>query len=313
MQEIPLEQITKRFQLLPESLQEAIFSESGTDAVLKNCMLRDIPIGKIPFIGQLTNRVLLGYLRPEVFAFEIQKETGVDALKATQVAHDIDAEIFSLVRLELKKLYPPTIQTPTVQSQGFTRSQPVVMEPPKPAPHYVVQIPERFKKTAPWPQQPQPQPAPDNSQLITKNKEAVQPTPVPTPITEQKPATPAQSVPPNEAISSSTVLSSLPKGYKLKDSEGPPMDPVVPLPTFIQSKFKTEELGIKNQEKDFGAPSTQEALKNAFGKFTTSSTATGVAQEPASPYRETVEEPKKPAEQKPSAKIQGKVIDLSQF
>ncbi|MCR4323265.1 MAG: hypothetical protein NUV61_04230, partial [Candidatus Azambacteria bacterium] len=170
MQTISQEQVIKRFQALPEALKDAIFSQKTIDATLRYCALRDVPENKIHFVGQLITDVLLGYVRPELFAFEIQKETGIDALKATQVAHDIDTEIFSEVRLELKKLYPPTIQTPTVQAQGFIRSQPVAVEPPKPAPRYVVPIPERFKRTTPWssqqaqsePQQPteQPKPAP---------------------------------------------------------------------------------------------------------------------------------------------------------
>src|SRR3989344_706848 len=116
MQNIPQEQIIKRLQALPDALKDAIFSEKTSDAITKNCALREIYGNKLPVIGQLTTRVLLGYLRPELFALEIQKETGIDMQKAQLVAHDLDAEIFSAVRLELKKLYPPTIQTPTVQS-----------------------------------------------------------------------------------------------------------------------------------------------------------------------------------------------------
>lgn len=320
MQDIPLEQITKRFQSLPESLQDAIFSEKGTDAVLKSCALRDIPADKTPLVGQLTNRVLLGYLQPESFAFEIQKETGIDALKATQVAHDIDTEIFSGVRLELKKLYPPTIQTPTVQAQGFVRSQPVAAEPPKPAPRYVVPIPERFKKTTPWaPQQAQdvpPQPTTNNSKLITQNaqpetqtKGTAQPVPTIADATEQRPAAPATSLTPQPPI------------QKAPQPTSPPMDPVVPLPTFIQSKFTNnispETRSMKPDAQDSSSKiqdsSKNDALKSAFGKFTVSSTAPETTKEPMNPYRETIEEPKKPTEQKPAAKTQGKVIDLSQF
>src|SRR3989338_8847626 len=116
MQDIPQEQIMKRFQILPEAIKGAIFSEKTSDAISKSCTLRDIPGNKTSLIGQLTTRVLLGYLRPELFAQEIQKETGMEELKAQHVAHDLDMEIFSEVRLELKKLYPPTMQTPTVQS-----------------------------------------------------------------------------------------------------------------------------------------------------------------------------------------------------
>src|SRR3989344_7066045 len=116
MQPIPKEQIIKRHQALPRTLQDTIFSEKNSNIIIRACSLRDVSEETTFIVGRLTTRVLLGYLRPELFALEIQKETGMDMRKAQLVAHDLDAEIFSAVRLELKKLYPPTIQTPTVQS-----------------------------------------------------------------------------------------------------------------------------------------------------------------------------------------------------
>jgi len=309
----------KRFQLLPETLQEAIFSQRGIDAVLKNCMLRDVPADKIPLIDQLTGRVLLGYLRPETFAFEIQKETGIDSLKATQVAHDIDTEIFSEVRLELKKLYPPTIQTPTVQAPGFLKPETRNVKPEiqdssfkiqEQKPRYVVPIPERFKRASPWPQQP----TTDNSQLITNNKEVAPQEPKKSPANEAREATEAGVQAPQPP------KIQVPR-FKIQEPASPPMDPIVPLPTFIQSKFTNatspETHNLKPDAQDSSSKiqdsSKTDALKKAFGKFTAPSTATGVVKEPVSPYRETIEEPTKPGEQKPTPKIQGKVIDLSQF
>lgn len=162
MQNIPQEQITKRIQLLPESLQAAIFSDRTADVILKNCALRDVSPKQTYFVGVLTRRVLLGYLRPELFASEIQKETGVEELKAQHVAHDLDMEIFSEVRLELKKLYPPTMQTPNVQIQGFARGQAPAPAAPMAKPKYIIPIPERFQnKSFPGiPPAPQTQEAP---------------------------------------------------------------------------------------------------------------------------------------------------------
>lgn len=301
MQTIPKEQLIKRFQVLPEALQDAVFSDRTADAIGKACQLRDIHEGLLSAVATLTGRVLLGYVRPETFAFEIQKETGIDALKATQVAHDIDTEIFSGVRLELKKLYPPTIQTPTVQAQGFIRSRPIVAEAAKSAPRYIVPIPEKFKGTSVW--------------SIPKANEAVKaPEAIETKETAAAaPALKANAV--NEAPKAKEVaVSNEAISYKLKADAGPPMNPVVPLPTFIQSKFKASELGVAGQE-------SKEELRKEFQKFTSPSTdAKKLPQEPHSPYRETIEEPAKPEplrqaqdKQKTTPKIQGKVIDLSQF
>lgn len=328
MLKIDHQQILKRYYQLPRSLQEAMFSERSADTIGKTCVLREAE-QHTSKIAALTGRVLLGYLRPETFAFEIQKETGMDALKATQVAHDIDTEIFSEVRLELKKLYPPTIQTPTVQSQGFAPREVGTEQKPRP---YVVQIPERFKKTTSLPAQQvqsapqQPQPTTDSSNPITQNEGIMHPAPAMTPIAEQKPTTPESPSPKPSTEKLSEQASPQPPTQKTPRPTSPPMDPIVPLPIFIQSKFKASDFGVEagikssaaqpqpeTQEKAPVAPSAQDALKNAFGKFTTSSTASSVIKESASPYREPLEEPKKPEEQKPIAKVQGKVIDLSQF
>ncbi|MBI1755089.1 hypothetical protein HYR65_02285 [Candidatus Azambacteria bacterium] len=200
---------------MSESLQDAIFSEKTSSATLKSCALRDVPEDGVHLIGRLVSRVLLGYLRPENFASEIQKETGIDALKAGQVAHDLDTEIFSAVRLELKKLYPPAIQTPTIQSPGFVPSAvrnptPTIQQP---APKYIVSIPEKFLK--------------QNAGIVrqkVETKEQKQ---------EQPPAPPPQQTIPPKTEPAKIV-------EKLAPSS-PAMKPVVPLPTFIQSKFKPQE------------------------------------------------------------------------
>ena len=77
MQPIPKEQIIKRHQILPQTLQDAIFSEKNAGIIIRVCALRDFPEKATFLIGQLTSRVLLGYIRAESFAAEIQKETGV--------------------------------------------------------------------------------------------------------------------------------------------------------------------------------------------------------------------------------------------
>src|SRR3989344_2471191 len=155
MEQIPREQMLKRYYLLPKSVQNALFDEKTSDTIHKTCLIRDAET-HTSMVAKLTGRVLLGYLRPELFALEIQKETGVDMQKAQLVAHDLDMEIFSAVRLELKELYPPTIQTPTVQSwkaesgvrnqeSGIFGSRTSENIPP-PKPKYVIPIPEKFLK-----------------------------------------------------------------------------------------------------------------------------------------------------------------------
>src|SRR3989338_4699603 len=153
MEQVSKEQILKRYHLLSKSLQSVLFDERTSDTIHKTCLIRDAET-HTSTIAKLTGRVLLGYLRPELFALEIQKETGIDMQKAQLVAHDLDMEIFSAIRLELNKLYPPTIQTPTVQTwmaesgirnqeSGIFGNRPSENLPPV-KPKYVIPIPEKF-------------------------------------------------------------------------------------------------------------------------------------------------------------------------
>lgn len=346
MEIIPQEQVMKRFQVLPEALKNAIFSEKTSDAVSKNCALRDIPGNKIPLVGQLTSRVLLGYLRPELFAREIQNETGVSEMMAQHVAHDIDMEIFSEVRLELKKLYPPTMQTPTVQSWTAQKSNesgmgspPTTNYPPPTKPKYVIPIPERFQTKsfsgmAPQPKQPPatipaaPLPIAEPTQQTPKTPPVTQAVPAveqkpgspliaqpqPSPASTPTPATPEKkqeplvldaSGQPQTGKASAPSLSAKPEDKKSQPGQkiaqtiepsGVRMNPVVPLPTFIGSRFQMPPEDAAKNDKD-----SEQKIKDLAAKFITSSTAQQKPQQ-ESAYKEKLASTQKQA-----------AVDLSKF
>lgn len=249
MQNISQEQIDKRFQTLSDALQETIFSQQSADVIQKTCVLREAE-KHTTVIAKFTGSVLLGYLRPENFASEIQKETGMDAEKAGQIAHDLDTEIFSAVRLELKKLYPPTIQTPTVQSPGFTAagtSEAKVsgLKIQDQRPRYVIPIPEKFlkqgsgimEKTAQAPVRFSPAPPPPAQPIVQPIiQQTTQPVtqpivrPVIQPVT-QPIAPPATTKQPEPVIKATPATTPSEPSSVIK--------PVVPLPTFIHTKFKS--------------------------------------------------------------------------
>lgn len=298
MVNIPQEQLRKRFQLLPESLQIAIFSEQTAAIIRKSCNLRDISVYQVPTVAILVGRVLLGYLRPENFAMEIQKETGIELTKAQLVTHDIDTEIFSNVRLELKKLYPPMIQTPTVQSWK-SESGKTVGSVAKPK--YVIPIPEKFMKRETWNIRTEAQSQKQTNQYSEVRPPTTNNLPPPQPqkatnsiviggiqraeAEPQKPAggglvsvEPSQQtqVPqkPEEKIAPPANSENLQANFK----------PVVPLPTFIRSQFRAEE-----PQKTTDATNQKTEAKAFAGKF--SAPDPTVAKPPApkeDQYREKV-------------------------
>ncbi len=237
---ISREQLTKRFQSLPDTLQDAVFSERTADTIGKTCQLRDVGEDFISTVATLTGRILLGYLRPENFASEIQKETGVEELKAQHVAHDIDTEIFSGVRLELKKLYPPTIQTPTVQSPGFARQELGIknnesgmgaqnsrFKIQEQKPRYVVPIPEKFLKHETH-----------DTKLETKD---VKPEIQDSSPKIQEPPKPAPPQKMNQESGIRNQESKMKGEVEKQDVPSQAMKPVVPLPTFIHTKFQDKD------------------------------------------------------------------------
>jgi len=370
MEQIPREQMLKRYYLLPKSVQNALFDEKTSDTIHKTCLIRDAET-HTSMVAKLTGRVLLGYLRPELFALEIQKETGIDMQKAQLVAHDLDMEIFSAVRLELKKLYPPTIQTPTVQTWMAQKTE--LQKPelrimnyelrkegataPTAKPKYVIPIPEKFLRQTT-----------DNQMQNVMRPDLQQPINEPTPVSSSKTnsadgnlksagggqvsqiaketsgnqgaearpleeksnmARPDLQQPANQELrimneetlakekgSAQTVIRN--SGFVIRDGKEPPQPtqtpqkpeqpmhnepafkPIVPLPTFIQTQFRTTQVGnqesdkTKNQEinKSENQPpnstlANDPRIKSILSKFTTSSTQK--PKPPAeSPYKEKI-------------------------
>jgi len=350
MEQIPQEQLLKRYHLLPKSLQDALFSEKMADTIYRTCVLRETD-DFTALIAKLIGRVLLGYLRPELFALEIQKETGVDMQKAQLVAHDLDAEIFSAVRLELKKLYPPTIQTPTVQSWMAQKTE--LQKPelrimnyelrkegvaaPAVKPKYVIPIPEKFLKqnqekesAAVIPSAPKASEesqrsfvanAPQDDKIGALKSNVLrpglqQPTNQSTPIANSKTNSADDNLKSAGGGQTSTEPALIRNSeFVIRESKEPrqptentqvkqtPQEtfkPIVPLPTFIQTQFKTTQVGnqesdkTKNQEiKKSENPSPNSTLandpriKSILSKFTTSSTQK--PKPPAeSPYKEKI-------------------------
>jgi len=374
MEQVSKEQILKRYHLLSKSLQSVLFDERTSDTIHKTCLIRDAET-HTSTIAKLTGRVLLGYLRPELFALEIQKETGIDMQKAQLVAHDLDMEIFSAVRLELKKLYPPTIQTPTVQTWMAQKTE--LQKPelrimnyelrkegaaaPAAKPKYVIPIPEKFLRQTtdnqmqnvmrPDLQQPINEPTPVSSSKTNSaggnlksagggqvsqiaketsgnqgaearpleeksnmaRSDLQQPANQESGITNQELRIMNEEALAKEKGSAQTVIHN--SNFIIRESkeQGQPTEntqakqtpqetfkPIVPLPTFIQTQFRTTQVGnqesdkTKNQEinKSENQPpnstlANDPRIKSILSKFTTSSTQK--PKPPAeSPYKEKI-------------------------
>ncbi len=119
MQHIPPQQAKKRYFSLSAPLQDALFSDRTSDSIRKAAILGGVE-EKASLLAKLTGYVLMGYLNPLNFKDELKNELGLSEESAKQVASQLDTEVFSLVSSDIRKLYPPTIKTPTASSYGFS-------------------------------------------------------------------------------------------------------------------------------------------------------------------------------------------------
>ena len=106
MTQIPKEEFWKIYKLLPDSLQEAIFSEDTANAIAKACSLAGIEDGLIEQkVGEITGDVLLGLLPPKEFKSALVEEAGISENKAQKISQYINMRVFLPVQEELEKLY----------------------------------------------------------------------------------------------------------------------------------------------------------------------------------------------------------------
>lgn len=288
MQKIPKEQLRKRFQILADTLQDVIFSENASASIRKAAVLGDVE-GKVTILAEMTGLVLMGFLNPADFQAELQRELGVTADIARQIESSLNAEVFSLVQTELKKLYPPTIKTPTVISPSFAPKgtmgdttpqlgesaskleavQPSISEFEKRFFKPAIPATGELKKTIPVPEDFLKAKVPPIAPL-SKELPKVQ---IPT-----KPATPIPT--PIPTIPEASASARQPADF---GETKPKIKPVVPLPTYIQSQFQR---------------------RSSYAEATADKEPT------ESQYREKMEEKTPSTQSKPQPKISGNIIDL---
>jgi len=256
MRDIPLQERRKRYQGLSEALQNALFSDKSADAVEKAAVFADIE-DRVRRLALLTGYVLIGYLNPLNFKDELTEEFELSDEVANQVAHQLDVEIFSLVEADLRKLYPPTIKTPTVTSGGFAGPALQKEEPKHEAKTQISEFEKRFLKHK---VQVEPE-----TPVVSKHEEPKKEIEPPKPKVEEKKTEVAPkgierkitiNAPKIEIVQTAPVkpehniqeekslfkkeLKPIEEKEEEKDAF-PHIRPVVPLPTFMQSQFQPSQ------------------------------------------------------------------------
>lgn len=107
LQKIPRKNIIDRFESLPESLKDAIFSASTSKEVERIGQLDHLDEDKIAKLALLTGRVLLGFLDIDDVAGAIRDYLELPPELAGSLARELRRKIFSFYESDIIKVYSP--------------------------------------------------------------------------------------------------------------------------------------------------------------------------------------------------------------
>jgi hypothetical protein len=131
------QQLLERYRKLPGDLKEAIFSVETAEIIQKISKKYGLHIDKMGELASETGLVMLGITHPRDFISNISSRLEISREKATEIAKDINNEIFSKVRENLKNIhgikeekkpetslpskppYPSKPPTPPLSGQSF--------------------------------------------------------------------------------------------------------------------------------------------------------------------------------------------------
>lgn len=179
-------QAQKRFRVLPETIQDAMFSVKSADIISSVCSQNHLSEEKTAKVSESAGWVLLGFIHPEDLANEIRDSAGIDIKIALPIADQISTKIFQPLREEIEQIYSPS----TEGDEGLAEKlRPVSLEEIVPAAEGM---------SAPAPAAVAPMPAAKMPEPI-KTAAAPAPTPaaMPSPIPAAAPAAPATAQKPS--------------------------------------------------------------------------------------------------------------------
>lgn len=103
MDEKTLEIIKKRFDALPESIQEVILSSNYQEVLVEVGSKYQLNVEKMGILERETTMVMMGLVSTKDFEVELTRELMVDKIKGAQIVKDVGEKVFSKIR-ELLKL-----------------------------------------------------------------------------------------------------------------------------------------------------------------------------------------------------------------
>ena len=104
---ITTSQALERWDSLPDSLREALSSETNSDFLWRTCQSENVPADKIYEVATIAGYVMMGFLHPEDVALEIVERLVLDRKTASDIQDALNRRIFAPLQADLEKAYSP--------------------------------------------------------------------------------------------------------------------------------------------------------------------------------------------------------------
>lgn len=124
------DEIDDRFGKLPNVLQDALFDPKIAQKIFAIGDQFELTIEQIGFLAEETGFVMLGFTRPNMFKDAIKERLGVDNTRGESIAHEINNQIFFLLREAMKS----SLGIDIVQKKTLEPVKPSIPSEPKPSP-----------------------------------------------------------------------------------------------------------------------------------------------------------------------------------
>ncbi len=138
------QQLLQRWDILPPSLREALYSETSSDFIWSTCEKEHIPAAAIYQVARVAGYVFFGFLHPGDLAEELASQLNLNINICKSIAESLNSRIFVPLQTDLDGIYEPVgssevkpkiiqdIEAPAAAAEG----QPVFIklnQAPKPA------------------------------------------------------------------------------------------------------------------------------------------------------------------------------------
>jgi hypothetical protein len=188
-------QALEKWDLLPLSLREALYSETNADFIWKTARSEHIPEEKISTISRLSGYVLMGFLHPGDLGFELASQLNIDARITNTIADAINQRIFLPLKNNIDSAYAPITKLETVISKQSEPPPKIISESFEAIP--LVPTTRIITTPTPKPTSPPTPIAPSISKppvaAATTTPKPTTPPPAPAPTTPPKPPAPKTS------------------------------------------------------------------------------------------------------------------------